>query len=261
MKKLSVASGLLFAVIFNSITAFAEPAEVPLLVGEDWEVGTVHIWNDETHLFVQFELDEAVAADGWCITGTKLHIGQDLLDFPLTRKGHPKLGHFDFKTDHNCVEVTDPMEIELADLHSADSLLIAAKAEVELGSMKQGAWTQGIRFTERGNRATYFEYLMHSIEPGPCCDLLLRLFSPLSPTPFNYTITVCGESVIDAFGSSSEILSDVLYDAGASSLSFTATYPDGSIWQPLFTLGEGGMLNTAEPLLLGTWEWVGDCND
>jgi len=104
---------------------------IDLIAGQDdpGDIGDVEIWNDENNLYVKYIITDT----DWCITETHVHVGNSLGDFPLTKKGNPKVGHFKYsKDDHNCVfEYTE--EIPLAELtwEEDNEVLIAAHAVVK----------------------------------------------------------------------------------------------------------------------------------
>ncbi len=64
-------------------------------------VGGVSVSNDGTNLTVEYYLDVAAIADGWVITETNLHVATDPADFPQTKSGNPKIGSFDYGTEHD----------------------------------------------------------------------------------------------------------------------------------------------------------------
>jgi Ca-activated chloride channel family protein len=60
------------------------------------DVGDVIIWQDATNVYVKY-----VTTDGWYMTETHLHVDDALADIPKTNKGNPKIGKFDYSTDHS----------------------------------------------------------------------------------------------------------------------------------------------------------------
>jgi hypothetical protein len=98
---------------------------VPLIAGQDMEVGRVEVTLDGD-LYVRFVLD--AACDDVLITETHLHIGEDLGDFPLTKKsGAPKIGQFDYSMDHDPAVIEYTYQIPAGELPE-DPFLIAAHA-------------------------------------------------------------------------------------------------------------------------------------
>ena len=106
-----------------------DPDTTPLIAGQHEEVGTVSVWNDADNLYVEYKLNQVTIGDGWCLTETHVHVGEDLSDFPLNRGGNPKIGLFDYSYPHGCVSeytYTIPITWDLC-----TELSIAAHAVVE----------------------------------------------------------------------------------------------------------------------------------
>lgn len=95
--------------------------EYILFAGQDIEVGTVKVWNNEENLYVEYMVDEP-----WCLMETHVHVGATKADFPLT-PGGPAPGLFDYSKDHDCVGSYTYYTIPLDDW---DNVLIAAHAVV-----------------------------------------------------------------------------------------------------------------------------------
>lgn len=72
-----------------------DPQTQDLLAGQDINVGTVSVWNDETTLYVQYMTD----AD-WVIGETHLAVATSLEGIPQTKKGNPKVGKFTYQAQH-----------------------------------------------------------------------------------------------------------------------------------------------------------------
>ena len=274
MKKLTVLSTVC-TLVFGSFLSHGEPTEIPLIAGKNYDVGSVFLWNDATHLYVQYSLDESVANEGWCIIATKVHIGESISDFPMAQKGNPKLGHFDYQTDVGCTSLTEPLAIDLVDLASVESLFVAAYASIQLEecieespgewaclTYQQGAWADGIRFTTKGNWAMYLEYSLAGSDPEPCCELLLSVmsFDPfvMGPVIQSFQFTVCGDEIVEATGPDTESPSDAVFDAESSTVSFTVTLPDASTSLRVYSLIGPDTLLDENGNMVGFWEW-GNC--
>jgi len=54
------------------------------------------VWNDATTLYVKYQ-----TKDGWEMTETHLAVATSLKAIPQTRKGNPKVGKFDYQTQHD----------------------------------------------------------------------------------------------------------------------------------------------------------------
>ena len=140
-----------------------EPQYNVLLAGQTIPVGNVTVWNDGTHLYVTYNITDA----DWVINATHMHVSDECVEgFPQTRTGNPKVGHFDYSTDHGPGMTTYTYTISLDGLLGTD-LCIAAQAEVfnptEIDPItgepwEETAWGDGTRFVVRGNWAMHFEY-------------------------------------------------------------------------------------------------------
>ena len=110
MKRKCLGFGIFCLFLGAAAPSFCTEA-IPLLADRDMPVGIVHVWNDPVNLYVNFQLDEALAADGWCITETHVHIGETLADFPVNRAGNPLVGQFAYSDCHACLMETPPLGI------------------------------------------------------------------------------------------------------------------------------------------------------
>jgi hypothetical protein len=100
-----------------------DPYKVDLLAGQTTDIGDVLVWNDADTLYVKF------VSTGDCLLETHVHVGTSLADFPLTKKGNPIPGHFDYSDPHGCVsEYTYPIPLEDEWVPCETDLLIAAHA-------------------------------------------------------------------------------------------------------------------------------------
>lgn len=105
----------------------ADPAIIPLYAGQDIDVGTVKVWNDDTTLYVKYETTGA-----WVMTETHLAVAEEVEDIPQTKTGNPIPGKFGNSTEHNPAVQAYTYEIPLGTWESCDihDLVIAAHAEV-----------------------------------------------------------------------------------------------------------------------------------
>lgn len=129
------------------------PLSVPLIAGKTIEVGTIETWIEEDMLYVSF-------ISQWRLVETHLDITLDPNDFPQTKKGNPKPGHFDFKTTHDSgtYEYTYMISMDFPD--ESEMLFFAAHAAVEKWFddefiSSESAWAMGYDFPG-ANWATYF---------------------------------------------------------------------------------------------------------
>ena len=98
--------------------------EYTLFAGQDIDVGVVKVANDENYLYVKYE-----TVEGWEMTETHLHVGCNLDDFPLNKKGNPRVGHFEYGEPLDPAATEWTQMISLAGL-DCDSVVIAAHAVV-----------------------------------------------------------------------------------------------------------------------------------
>jgi hypothetical protein len=128
--------------------------------------GHVRVWNNCSYLVIKF-----IGYNGWRLTETHLHIAASMEDIPQTSHGNPIPGQFDYKTEHENVEMY-VYTIALEDLPEG-CLVIAAHAVVEneCEELSETAWGAGCDFPGR-NWATYFLYCLQveeCPEPEPEC--------------------------------------------------------------------------------------------
>jgi hypothetical protein len=139
--------------------------EVALIAGQDEEVGTVTILEDEDDISVTYTLNE-----GWYMTESHLHLAENCEDIPQTGSGNPKVGQFEYGMPYDPPVQADTIVVDQKSGWDAeDTLCVAAHAAVFKDMNGNGlydpdvdreetAWGEGDRFTERGNWAMYFEY-------------------------------------------------------------------------------------------------------
>ena len=121
--------------------------------GQDMEVGTMQVSNDQEHLFVSYHI-----TGGWCMMETHVHVATTLEGFPLVGRWEtPAPGQFDYKSEHECVAEYQYV-IDLGGWEAGDELIIAAHAVVQKADVTETAWAGRDRFAEQGNWATYFRY-------------------------------------------------------------------------------------------------------
>ena len=149
-----------------------DPTTVTLWAGQNIDIGTVELSNDETTLFVTYTL-----TGGWEMTESHVHAAKTLEDIPQTKSGNPKVGNFDYKREYDPPVVTDTYEIALDSIDGygecGESIVVAAHAAVQLvenGEVVQGetAWGEGPGFPGK-SWAMYMEYTVQCcVEPPPC---------------------------------------------------------------------------------------------
>jgi hypothetical protein len=125
--------GILFTLVLTIIPGIAhteaDPFETDLIAGQHHDAGEVLVWNDGNTLFVKF-----VAAEGWEMKTTHLHVAEDEDDIPQ-KNGNPPPGKFDYKGEHDppVTEITYEIEWD-----GDDDIVIAAHADMCQEIMKSG---------------------------------------------------------------------------------------------------------------------------
>lgn len=114
-----------------------EPFLVPLIAGQNMEVGVIEVWNDLSNLHVKYVITDP----DWCLTETQLHVSTDP-DLIPQHNGNPAPGQFDYKDEHDCLSefeysiplvVGEPVKPKDPPPHTwecDDDLFIAAHAVV-----------------------------------------------------------------------------------------------------------------------------------
>ena len=129
---------------------------VELMAGQFTDVGEVTALLDGPTLTVTYIIDEP----GWCISSTHLDVQLAPANFPMTKKGNPKIGHFVYSESLDC-ETYWEQEIELAILdgwQTGAQIFIAAHAEVEGEYGDETAWGEGPwQFNPNAGWAMYFD--------------------------------------------------------------------------------------------------------
>ena len=70
-----------------------------LMAGQHMDVGDVTVTNDGTDIYVTYEIFEP----GWYMLESHLHIADELIGIPHTKKGNPKIGKFDYQAEHDMI--------------------------------------------------------------------------------------------------------------------------------------------------------------
>ncbi|MCW4012493.1 MAG: hypothetical protein NWF07_05810 [Candidatus Bathyarchaeota archaeon] len=171
MKKIGLA--LTLAVLLTTFAlpvASAEPIScgdsVTLWAGQHIDAGSVTVSNDEDYIYVTYSTN-----DPWVLTETHLDIELQYLDFPMTKKGSPKVGNFAYQMTHDPAVTEYTYEIPMDQAWwDQGTVVIAAHAVVmvfENGEMieEETGWAEGGPFGK--SWATYFEYTICKETPPP----------------------------------------------------------------------------------------------
>jgi hypothetical protein len=98
-----------------------------LYAGQNLAVGFVDITNDDTNLYVTYQINLA----GWRITETHVAVGTSLSAIPRNKSGNPQVGHFEFSEVHDPSVTTWTETIPLDSWASDTNLTIATHAVVQ----------------------------------------------------------------------------------------------------------------------------------
>lgn len=149
------------------------PLSVSLLAGQNIQVGTVTVSNDQTNLYVSF-----TTTGNWWLSETHVHVATSLAGIPQ-RNGNPVPGQFAYKANHNPMVQNYVYTIPLGSWTPGTQLYIAAHSVVNLldqyGNIiqRETGWGQGPGFPGR-NWAMYLTYTVQACNPNP--DPLLGQF-------------------------------------------------------------------------------------
>ncbi len=131
---------------------------VNLIAGQHHEIGTVTIDIEGDNLIVTYTTN-----GDWVLDATHLHITNCEEDgFPTTGSNNPKIGHFDYASEHEDGTTQVTYTIDIGEI--TGELCFAAHAEVD-GPSEETAWGEGEGFG--GNSwAMYFEADLTDCDDG-----------------------------------------------------------------------------------------------
>lgn len=130
-----------------------EDETVPLCAGQTFDLGTVTVGNDDSNLFVTFQID----APGWSLQETHVAVAPTLDGIPQTKKGNPIPGQF----PDSCgplapLQTSCTVTIPLGDFCAGDTLIVAAHAAViEVagdGCSEEVFWASSVEAWDQGTR-------------------------------------------------------------------------------------------------------------
>lgn len=124
-----------------------------LLAGQTIPAGDVEIvFNEDSTITVTY-----IADNDFCITEVHFHAACTVEDFPQTKKGNPKNGHFDVNIEDGECETEREFTIDNPQCSLDEEIHFAAHAVVERISFDQEetAWGEGFDFSGK-NWAMYF---------------------------------------------------------------------------------------------------------
>lgn len=131
-----------------------------LLAGQTIDSGQVTAQINGGNLDVTYS-----TTDGWTLNEVHLWVGENITDMPQTRKGKPIPGQFPHAAEGLAGATTYTISIPVTDLAFAcpgddKNYLVAAHAALSKthsdgGTQSETGWSDGARFSEKGNWATY----------------------------------------------------------------------------------------------------------
>jgi len=177
------ASSLFYAIIISSLAASVGATEYclanrssttgqvcfPLITGQHYNSGTVCVWITAVDLRVQYTLGPDPVGAVCTIVEAHLWVGLNLEDVPMTPSGNPIPGQFPYAV-RSLNQKTYTFVIPLTDIYGHDFdptapcndyIFIAAHSVVSCFysatnvTVTQTGWSQGGRFTDRGNWAMF----------------------------------------------------------------------------------------------------------
>jgi len=180
MKKLVIPLIILcFVLAFATVPAFghlcSDPFVTDLIAGgggqgkSAMDVGDIEVCNDGEYLYVTYLTDEVT-----CLIETHLHVTtipppNDPIPgdpgFPLTKKGNPIPGQFDYAMEHECVS-DYTYQIPLGEWGADTKLYIAAHAVVETSSGTADACASFVQDAQQGLRKNGTSVLPARSEPN-----------------------------------------------------------------------------------------------
>ncbi|MBU0953235.1 MAG: hypothetical protein KKA90_02320 [Nanoarchaeota archaeon] len=129
--------------------------ESELIAGQHIVVGVVTVTSDLDNVYVTY-----TTTGHWVMDEVHLQLGDELEDIPQTKKGNPKVGHFEFNVEFNTPVTTYSVTKPISELNLDDNdVVVAAHAVVTdtVTGQTETAWgdTQGLQFPGK-NWAMYF---------------------------------------------------------------------------------------------------------
>ena len=138
--------------------------EINLIAGQNYDAGSVIVTEDESYIYITYTTE-----GNWQIDATHMFAGV-CEDIPQTRSGNPKVGVFDYSTEHTTgvTEVVYAIEKVFFD----ECFCVAAHAEVSLTDdagnviQQETAWGEGPQF-DGSSWAMYREFCQSGCESDP----------------------------------------------------------------------------------------------
>jgi hypothetical protein len=142
------------------------PIERALMAGQTINTGTVTIWNDDTYVYVAYQMD-----GNYLLKKTHLYVGS-CSSIPINGAGNPRIGLYPYYADHGTGVPLYVYVIPRASL-PVGCLCVSAHAEVVAygsnGSVTftQTGWANGEQLNDGGSWAMKFNYCQQDCDGGP----------------------------------------------------------------------------------------------
>jgi hypothetical protein len=200
--------------------------EYPLIAGQYDEVGTVYVHNDANYIYVNLVITDP----DYAMSESHVHVGLVLGDFPLTKKGNPKVGNFDFSADHN-PPVRDYTYTIPYSGAIVTEIKIAAHAVVSLGNPDLPNGVDDIVYaTKRTNpnplKCAIFKYDLSNDSDAQLGSELDEYANALAFDPVNGVLYFTRQSVAHANYEPSQFWS---YDIINDTLTFLGNLPGNTL--------------------------------
>lgn len=163
MKTKIVATGIVGIMMLLALgTVVNAQVTTELIAGKETPVGTVTVTDDGTYLIITFSLNE-----GWQLNETHVDVQDDPKDFPMTKKGNPKVGHFAYHNETHYLypgtieyKYVIPLSADIEVYYIAAHAVVSTLITDEDGNqywLEETAWGKGEPFPWN-NWAMYFRY-------------------------------------------------------------------------------------------------------
>jgi hypothetical protein len=135
---------------------------VPLIVGQDdGSLGDVTVYINEENLYFDVALTEEAQAAGWWISETHVAVYTSLDDFPLTKKGNPKVGQYAESIELPVGLIWDIGTILCISVHASLQKIVNGEVVQD-----ETGWGEGTQF-DGNSWAMYFTYEIWKNPPLP----------------------------------------------------------------------------------------------
>lgn len=163
MENLSLKNGVV-------VNYCGDPLVLDLVADQTLVVGTVTIGNDDENIFVTFEV-----TGEWLMANTKVFLGTDASQIPVTKTGNPIRGKFTQDVTHNPYVTSFTHVFPIGDFEPGDVLVIAAHSTVLILEEVEGEMVIVRVETAWGEGENAFQgkawgwYAMYTIQECPIC--------------------------------------------------------------------------------------------